>query len=161
MNRRFLYLFVTVLGVTFIIGACTPKATPPPVNSMDTMVAKLAFGMMTQTAAAASPTPLPATATPIPSPTEAATATVQPAPGSSELIGIVKGQAGCWFGPGPTYQLESYITDTKKVKLLGVGSVPGWYIVLNPYFNKPCWIKASDISIDPAVNVSTLPVMTP
>jgi hypothetical protein len=74
---------------------------------------------------------------------------------------VVITNAPCWFGPGSAYPLESYISETKIVEVLGVGSVEGWYIIHNPYFNQPCWIAASDVQIDPAMDSSIFPVMTP
>jgi hypothetical protein len=69
--------------------------------------------------------------------------------------------AGCWFGPGPTFTLESNIAKGKAVELLGIGSVAGWYIIRNPYFHRPCWIQAIDLKIFPGTDPSTYPVMTP
>jgi hypothetical protein len=131
-----------------------------------TISMELAYTMQTQTAAAASPTPLPVTNTPFPTPTE----TQPPEPtwdpnnhtvivATNEAAGISK--AACWFGPGSSYNLESYITNHKEVELLGVGSVPGWYIVKNPYFHQPCWISAAEVKIPEGMGLATYPVISP
>ena len=50
--------------------------------------------------------------------------------------------------------------EGKKVEVLGVGSTPGWYIIRNPYFHKPCWVQAANLKNVPA-DTTALPVMTP
>lgn len=148
--RFSLFGILTILGA----GACMPKGTPA-VDTVGTAVAQAAFGLLTRTAAAASPTPLPPTVTPTSLPT--GTPTVTPPPQQPRLIQFT----GCWVGPGPDYKLVSNISLGKDVDLLGIGSVPGWYIIRNPYFNSPCWVPASAIQIFPGTDISKLPVMTP
>ena len=159
MNLRNLNLIMMGLGVILIAVACKPESTPPPVDSVGTLAAELAFVMMTQTAAAASPTPLPATATPVPSPTE--TATVEPTQSGPVKRPAILKFTGCYYGPGLEYGLDSNISENKKVEIVGIGSTSGWYVIINPYFHKQCWVAASDLWIDSAMDLSTLPVMTP
>ena len=146
-------IVICILGM---IAACTPRPATPSPDEMSTAVAALAFTFLTRTAAAASPTP---TITATPPPTEKPTRDVTATP--EHRLPITVNFAACYYGPGPTFTLESNISQGKRVQLLGVGSVPGWYIIFNPYFHKPCWIAASDIQIDPGVNTAALPVMTP
>lgn len=157
MNPRCLRLILIGPAAILAFTACVTQPTPPPVDAMATAVAQAASDLLTQTAAASSPTP-PPTDTLTPSPTD--TATITPTSSPPKRPVILK-FTGCWFGPGPTYVLESNISAGKKVDLLGIGSVPGWYIILNPYFHKPCWVQAADLEIDPATDLSTYPVMTP
>lgn len=157
MNQRFMCLFMIQIPITLLLASCAPNATTPQVDMMATAVAKAASDLLTQTAAASSPTPT-VTDTPVPSPT--GTATITPTSGPLKPPKIVRFTA-CWFGPGPQYVLESNISAGKKVELLGVGSVPGWYIIRNPYFHKPCWVQAADLQIDPASDLSQYPIMTP
>src|SRR5262249_1100271 len=146
-NRR---LAVFVLAATLIAPGCTPKATPPPVDAMATAVAHAAFELLTQTAAAASPTPPPTqTFTPSPTP-QPPTPTSSEPPKRPKILVFT----GCWYGPGLAYTLESNISAGKRVDLLGIGSEPGWYIIRNPYFHKPCWVKAADLEIDPATDIT-------
>ncbi len=114
--------------------------------------------LLAQTAAAASPTPNP-TSTPSPVPTETPTpnATVTPEHPNPLVVNFT----GCFFGPGPTYILESNIAKGKRVELVGAGSQAGWYVIRNPYFHRPCWVAAADLKFDPGVNLDALPVMTP
>ena len=148
-------LALLVLGLA---ASCSPAPATPSVDALATTVAAAARDLLTQTAAAASPTPLP-TETPLPLPTASPTldATVTPAHANPLVLSFT----GCYIGPGPTYTLERNVAKGKRVELLGVGSEPGWYIIRNPYFHRPCWIAAADIKIDPGVNTDALPPMTP
>jgi hypothetical protein len=156
MQLRFWSLKVLTLAAIVATSACAPKATPPPVDSVSTVAAALVNMMMTQTAAAASPTP---TVTLTPNPTE--TMTVTPTSSDPARRPQTVNFAGCYFGPGPSFTLESNIAKGKAVDLLGIGNVPGWYIIRNPYFHRPCWIQEVDLKIFDGTDLSQYPVMTP
>jgi hypothetical protein len=153
VKLKFLGLAVALLGT-----ACTPKATPTPVDIMGT-AAQLAMVMQTQTVAAYSPTPPPPTITPTLSFTD--TPTAAPVSNVPAKRPMVTEFTGCWTGPGPTYTLISNIDAKKRVDILGVGNTAGWYIIRNPYFHNPCWIGAAYLNIDPNTDISAFPVMTP
>ena len=143
----------------FLAASCDPQAAPQ-VDAVATTVAQLAIGILTQTAAAASPTPLPPTATESPTPTEIPTL----APTSSEPPRRPQtlSFAACWLGgPGEPNALDSNINKGKAVDLLGQGNVPGWFVIRNPYFHRPCWILQTDLKIYPGMDPTTYPVMTP
>ncbi|MBI5952867.1 MAG: hypothetical protein HY865_14515 [Chloroflexi bacterium] len=127
-----------------------PQASPPPADSMATSIALGVIAAQSQTAQAL-PTAT-ATQTPPPPPTFTGTPTQQP---------VVTRLAPCWFGPGPAYRMESSIKEGEIVELLAVGTVPGWYIIRNPYFQQPCWIQAENLSLDPAFDPSQFPMVTP
>ena len=159
MHLRFLISTVIGLAIIGFATACTPEAaTPPPVDSIATLSVEMAHLMQTQTAMASSPTPLPATATPSPGPTD--TPTIEPTNRPIKRPAIKK-FTGCYYGPGLEYGLDSNISENKKVEIVGIGSTPGWYVIINPYFHKQCWIAASDLEVDPAMDLSVLPIMTP
>jgi hypothetical protein len=148
-----------VLGafMIFTIAACTPQTPPPPtVDTIGTIAMQLASQMLTETVAAYSPTPPPATDTLVPTATETLPPTV-----ATTGIPEVVGQSPCYTGPGGSYPLTSNISDTKKVEIVGVGSVPGWYIINNPYFGSTCWISADNLKLDPNSDFSNLPVISP
>jgi hypothetical protein len=157
MKLRLPTLLALGTALILMLSACTPQVTPPPVDSAATMAIQLMHEMLTQTALAASPTPLPATATPIPSET--------PSPVPTEVKPlkrtVIKIFTSCYYGPGPEYTLDSNILEGRRVEIVGVGSVPGWYVIINPYFHKQCWVNANDLEIDPNRDLSTLPMMTP
>lgn len=155
-----IFLRVTIIGFAFILTstACAPKATPTPVDIMST-AAQLAMVMQTQTAGAYSPTPPPPTITPTPSFTN--TPVASPTSSEPPKRPLVTEFTGCWTGPGPTYTLISNIDAKKRVDIIGTGNVSGWYIIRNPYFHNPCWIEAIYLKIDPNMDLSVFPVMTP
>ena len=158
MDNRILRLGVIVLATTLIITACASKPATPSIDTVATAVAQAASRLLTETAAAA-----PRTPTPKPSSTPKITDTANPGITATPLYTapLILNTAGCYFGPGPTYTLESNISKGKRVELLGVGSVSGWYIIRNPYFHRPCWIEAVNLKIYEGINVAELTVMTP
>jgi len=159
MNLRSPRLVLMAFAAILIMSACAPEATPPPVDTVQTLAHEMASIMLTQTAGAATPTPLPATVTLTPGFTD--TPTPEPTKSGPIKRPVIKAFTGCYYGPGPEYPLDSNIAQGKKVEIVGVGSVSGWYVIVNPYFHKQCWVEAAQIEIDPAMDLTTLPVMTP
>ncbi len=154
MKLRFSILIVMIL-----LTACAPKATPPAVDVVGTRAVELAVVMLTQTVAAYSPTPSPLptlTSTPVFTETPSITAT----PAATTMPKVV-GPAPCYTGPGPSYELTSNISDFKDVEMIGVGSVPGWYVIKNPYFYSACWIAAENLKLEVDFNLSAYPTITP
>jgi hypothetical protein len=158
MQVRSLHLALTCLATLLFAAACAPASPPPPtVDAVGTMAVELAHGMQTQTAAAHSPTPLPVT----PSLTPTITSTPTPAKDPNKKIITVINHTGCYHGPGPNYVLQSYINVPKTVELIGIGSTPGWYVIIGPYFYTACWVAAADVQVDDDVDLARFPVMTP
>jgi hypothetical protein len=150
--------FPQLAGIGILVfcmsAACSSSQTShPPVDSLATNIALGVLAARSQTAQALPPSPT-ATATQTPTPTLTVTSSPTQQP-------VVTHFAACWFGPGRAYNLESNIKEGESVDLLAVGTVPGWYIIRNPYFNQPCWIRAENLSLDPAFNPSQFPMMTP
>jgi hypothetical protein len=154
MSLRTIHLILISL---LALCACSREPTPPPVDLAGTLAMQLASEMLTQTVAAYSPTPPPATATAVPTETP----TVEPTKDASIKTVTVVVHTGCYIGPGESYTLTSYINVPKKVELLGIGSVPGWYVIKNPYFNSPCWVAAEAVELDPNMDLSVFPTITP
>ena len=166
MNLRLLRLTVIVLTSVLIGTACQAQAATPPVDTMATAVAQVAFGLLTQTevaaaanAAAATSTPPPPALTTTPSPTETGVMVLNQS-GQPKLPQTITQGASCWLG-GPNVVHETNLNKGKGVELLGVGSVPGWYIIRDPYFHRPCWISENDLKVFPGTDLSKVPVMTP
>jgi len=153
---------MSLLSTSFLVllaVSCNPPATPQ-VDAVATTVAQLAYDLLTQTSVAASPTPLPPTETQTPAPTE--TPTLTPTSSEPPRRPQTVNFAACWLGgPGEPNALDSNINKGKAVDLLGLGNTPGWYVIRNPYFHRPCWILVSDLKIFPGTDLSTYPVMTP
>ncbi len=158
MNLYKLQVAILVLTIAVISTSCAPKATAEPVDIMGT-AAQFAAVMLTQTAGAHSPTPPPPTATLTPSFTE--TPTASPTKSEPPKRPVVIEFTGCWTGPGPTYTLISNISEKKALTVLGVGADSGWLIVRNPYFHNPCWVEIAHLRIDPNMDFTVFPVMTP
>jgi len=147
---------ITAVTVLLLLVACAGEPTPPPVDTVGTIAAQMASMMLTQTVAAYSPTPLPATSTPV----FTETPTLEPTPAVTKRPEVI-GFSPCYTGPGSSYPLVSNISDTKRVDLIGIGSVPGWYVIKNPYFNSPCWISVEDLKIFSDIDLSAYPTITP
>lgn len=153
------------LFIATISASCAPQAAATPtVDIVGTTAAQLASVMLTQTAGAVTPTPLPPTETPTPEFTATPEVpTEKPAIDPPNVTTF----AGCYAGPGDNYTLVSNIDPSIRkagrqvVTILGIGSVPGWYIIRNPYFNNPCWIKAENLNVDPNMDMTQFPTMTP
>jgi hypothetical protein len=96
-----------------------------------------------------------AATTPVPSQTNPPPST--PTPGNPLVIH----DALCSVGPGNVYDVVSSVKTGTKVELIGVGSVPGWYIITNPIYHDPCWIASANLQIDPNYNLSALKVFNP
>lgn len=164
MKTSLFYTTALAILITIVLSACTPQ-TPatPTVDIIGTTSALLAADMQTQTAGAVTPTPPPPTATEIPvfTATPEGPPTDKPAPKPAAVIAV----AGCWTGPGDSYTLISNIEPNangrKNIIILGTGSEPGWYVIRNPYFNNPCWIREENLAIDPIMDMNQFPVMTP
>ena len=139
------------------VSACAPQPPPTPGDPIGTIAAELAHSMQTQTAAAHSATPPPTTPTALPTDTSTPT----PAKDPTKNVITVVNHTGCYYGPGPAYQLQSYINVPKDVELLGIGSEEGWYVISGPYYYSACWVSAADVQIDADVDLSRFPVMTP
>lgn len=154
--KRIILIFLTSL---LLISACTPQApTTPTINVAGTLAIEMASLMQTQTALAASPTPIPVTDTPVP------TETPIPEPTKDSTIDIITiiRNVECRTGPGENYTLTSNLLVTERVWLMGIGSVPGWYVIENPYFGSPCWVPADAVELDPAMDMTVFPtVMVP
>lgn len=145
--------------LSLVVTACGTPGTPTA-DTVGTSVVETAFALLTQTAAAASPTPLPPTSTPEPTATEVPS----PSPTSSQPPQMPRtvNFAACWLGgPGNPYALDSNIKAGKAVEFFGQGNSPGWFVIRNPYFHRPCWILASDLKLFEGTDPSTYPVMTP
>lgn len=151
--------------LTTIIASCSPQApATPTVDIIGTTAAQLASVMLTQTAGAVTPTPLPPTETPTPMFTETpAMPTEKPQIKPPAVIVFT----GCWTGPGESYTNISNIDPSirksgrQNVVILGTGTEPGWIIIRNPYFNNPCWVRVESMEIDPNMDLSGYPIMTP
>jgi len=113
------------------------------------------------------PSGLPtATLPPSDTPTSAPTATPgfetgTPAAPATPQDPLVLRATLCWTGPGPVYPVVSALKTNERVKLLGRGSINGWYVVDNPIYHDPCWVQANELQLDPGIDLLSLRVFTP
>ena len=157
MKRNIVAIFAVGMMIT---ASCArvDHAPTPSADAIATLAMMQVYAIQTQTALAASPTPsITPTATDTPPPTET------PIPQSTAALKrpVTTAFAPCRTGPGPQYTHITNIAEKKYVTLIGMGSVPGWYVIRDPYFRNICWIEAIYVKLDPNLNTSTLPVMTP
>jgi len=156
MSRRFLRSVFAGLVVMLLGTACASNSTP---SASDLQATNIAMGV----AAARTKTALAPTATRTPTPTYTPSPTNTPTKPPAKPP-VVSTFSSCWWGPWSqdnAYHLESNIEAGEQVQIVGVGSVPGWYIIINPYFYQRCWIQAANLTIDPNMDLSTIPQMTP
>jgi len=159
MTRSLTCLLTIGLTAVLLATACQPKATPSP-GVLETAVAQAAFDLLTQTAAAASPTPPPPTSTQTPSATD--TPTEEPTSEEGPRLPQTIIYATCGLGgPEPEYTHETSVKKGKGVDLLGVGSLPGYVVIRDPYFHRPCWMAIADLKFFPGTDLTTYPIMTP
>lgn len=156
MNKKF--YIVPFVGFLFVLSACASQApVTPTIDVIGTMAVDMALQMQTQTAAAYTPTLIPVTAIPIPTQTPIPEPTKDP---TIDVVTVIR-DAPCYTGPGETYALTSNIEAPEGVEFLGIGSVLGWYVIRNPHFESPCWIAMDAIELDPNMDITVFPTITP
>jgi hypothetical protein len=166
LNAKTFRIRMIILITALSISACAPQATPTPVDIIGTTAAQLAMVMLTQTAGAVTSTPIPATATLTLPPTETPTLS-PPTQEEKRKPSVVITFVPCYTGPDESYTFISNIdpsirkSNKQVVEILGTGSVPGWIVIRNPYFNNPCWVRQENMEIDSHIILSDYPVMTP
>jgi hypothetical protein len=91
-----------------------------------------------------------AAATPPPSPTKPP-ASKTPTPTSSSSSLNVKKDDLCYEGPGPAYEVVSAVKIGQTLALLGLGEGGGYFVVVNPIYEDPCWlpIDSAEFNGDP------------
>jgi hypothetical protein len=161
MKRRFLCLSILIIT---LLTACAPKAPAvPTVDAIGTTSAELAAMMMTQTVAAYSPTPPPSpTFTATPAYTETPFET--PTPAATVIPKVIEASganyAPCYLGPViDSNKMSGTISSYKDVEFVGVSSVSGWYVIMNPYFHTKCWVEAKNLVLDPSFDISAYPII--
>lgn len=99
------------------------------------------------------------TATPTLAPVVLSTDTASPTPTPQDPL--VLRATLCWEGPGPKYEVVSALNQNERVKLLGRGSISGWFVVDNPIYHDPCWVAEGDLQIDAGTDLTNLTIFTP
>jgi hypothetical protein len=142
MTRRVI-IVISLFALTFVAGCNLPGAQPPTLAT-----ATLPLPSETPTVAATEPPAVTPSATLVP--TETSAPTLQ----SPQILNDTL----CYRGPGKVYGVVSSLKGGTNAVLMGKGSLPDWWVVLNPTYNQPCWIAAADLRVDPAYDATALQV---
>ena len=151
-------LMTTGVALLAVASGCTLPSSSAPADAGATMIAATVSVLQTDAAASATaavtPSPVPSEA-PTPTPYRSPTATPEPqAP-------VVTNLSLCYTGPGPVYPVVSSVKAGTEVKILGVGSTIGWFVIENPTYHDRCWLEAANLQIDPNLDVAGLQVYNP
>ena len=151
-------LIMQVVVFSLIASACNLPSGPRPADAGATMIAATVSVLQTDAAASAT-----AAVTPLPVPSETSTPTlyVSATATSEPRAPVVTTLSLCYTGPGPVYPVVSSVKEGTEVKILGVGSSVGWFVIENPTYHDRCWLEANNLQIDPNLNVAGLKVYNP
>jgi len=141
--RKSILVLASVLTV-WILSACNMPRNGPPVPT-ETFTPTPALFVETSTPTLEAQT--------LPTDTAAPTATPQDP--------LVKQAALCWQGPGQKYEVVSALKQNERVKLLGRGSISGWFVIENPIHHDPCWVSEGDLQIDAGTDLNSLRIINP
>lgn len=147
MKKRILGIVSILIVVT--LGACNlpsgvPSADVPP----ELLVS------VTPTAALFADT-----STPTPAPVVLSTDTALSTPTPQDPL-VIRATL-CWQGPGPKFDVVSALNQNERVKLLGRGSISGWFVVDNPTYHDPCWVSEGDLQIEAGTDLTNLKIYNP
>ena len=156
MRRNLGYVASICLLLALAISGCNLPSNAAAPNVAATLVAATLSVLQTKAAATLTAAPMPSdTVAPAPVIVGPPTSTATPQNPTVTQLAL------CWTGPGDAYPVVSSVKVGTSVELMGVGSVSGWYIIKNPTYHDPCWIQASNLKIDPNLNLSTLKIYNP
>ncbi len=152
IHRRF--ALVTTITALFLVGCNIPTGTATAIAS-EVVFSQTLSAMQTRAVQTATAQGIMVTSTTTPFPSSY----TRPTPASPNPTAI--NDALCWVGPGPGYEVISAIKKGTVLELLGRSTLPGWFIIRNPTYLDPCWMQASDLQIDPNLDLSGLPLFNP
>ncbi len=78
-------------------------------------------------------------------------------PTPTQLAPIILDLVLCWNGPGPGYEVISSLESNTPVQVLGTGFGGDHVVITNPTYNRPCWVKETDIELN-GLNLAGLPI---
>ena len=136
-------IVISLFALTFTAGCNLPGQKAPEIPTAT-------LPLPSETATVAATEPPVAT----PSTTLAPTETTTPTP----LSPVVVNDTLCYRGPGKVYGVVSSMKADTNAVLIGKGALEGWWVLLNPTYNQPCWIAATDLKLDPAYDTTALQV---
>jgi hypothetical protein len=143
IGRRTSFFIISGLLCAGLVSAsgCAPQPTQPPATATPTVS-------------------IYPTSTPIPSPMPTTTNTPTPTP----VTVSVKARNGLhvYTGPGEMFDSPAYDATSRPHLIVGRNTDGTWLMAAENFYSgaceeKPCWIKTSEVIIDPAV-VTSLPM---
>jgi hypothetical protein len=148
------------MALATALSGCTLPGMEGSSNAAATMVVETVSALQaamsgTQTSQADQVQVLAPTPTVQPS----ATATFPPTRVPEEPV--VNKTALCWTGPGSAYPVVSGIKAGTVVKMLGVSSKEGWFVIENPIYRDRCWIQAINVKLDPNFTTVGMKIYNP
>lgn len=144
-------------GVLLTSQACTPGATTPSPNTVNTAIAQT-MTVLTQT-----PQPgIPITGGESPTPTLTAGQILSPTATATPIVVqvTVSAATNCRLGPSPAYPKVGGLTIGQVAQVIGRSADGGYWIIQNP--DRPgqiCWLWGQFAAV--TGNISVLPVYTP
>jgi len=153
-------LAYTAMFSAAVLAGCTLPGMSGGRNAAATMVVGTVSSLQTAMAGTEAAQAV-RTETPIPTLTTQPTATLTFAPTRVPEDPVVVTTALCWTGPGSVYPVVSGIKAGTAVKVLGVGSKVGWFVVENPIYRDRCWIEATNLRLDPNFTTLGLKIYNP
>jgi hypothetical protein len=140
---------IAVTLAALVLGACNLPSGAPPAEVLEASATPtVALGVVDT----AMPTLTPEA---VILPTD--TASLTPTPQDPLVLRATL----CWQGPGPKFDVVSALNQNERVKLLGRGSISGWFVVDNPTYHDPCWVAEGDLQIEAGTDLSNLKIFTP
>jgi hypothetical protein len=92
-------------------------------------------------------------------PTETPNLTDTPLPTATPQNPLVLRNTLCWAGPGTSYEVVGSLRKGTRVELIGRAN--GWWIADYPIYHTDCWILESDLQIEPNMDATSLPTISP
>lgn len=148
------FALIATITALFLVACNIPAGTVTPIAS-EVVFSQTLSAMQTRAVQTATAQGIMVTSTATPFPSNY----TRPTPASPNPSAIK--DTLCWVGPGPGYEVISAIKKGTVLELLGRSTLPGWFIIRNPTYLDPCWMQASDLQIDPNLDLSGLPLFNP
>jgi hypothetical protein len=168
MNMRINTFLLCVLFLFIMLACNMPNVTISTQPDLELTVTAQALYIqqtseaLSQSQAQVQPQSQPAVAsTETPNPVPVFTNTAEPSATPTEQKPQIINSSLCWVGPGDKYEVVSSVSKGQTVELLGRGSISGWFIIRNPLYHDPCWVRANDLQLDASLDLNSLQIFNP
>jgi len=86
------------------------------------------------------------------------TVTASPSASPTPQNPLVLRDTVCFKEPRVNDRVVSRLDMNTRVELRGRADTGGWWLVVNPIYESLCWVLEGDLELDPAMDVSTVPI---